>query len=86
MFAAQGKVAEGGGQVPVSMEGLELGTAYGRKALASLWGYKNWRAFSLGVFCPKGQKFIILFVTEKKRQSLTQYVDYFAGDLLHWEG
>lgn len=65
---------------------LEIGAQYTRPELAELWGYDSHAAISRGVVTPKGGGHILLFVTREKQQSLTQYVDFINGDLLHWEG
>jgi len=65
---------------------LELGRLYTRPELARLWGYEGFQAISRGVVTPRGTKYIILFVTRQKQESLTQYRDFISGDYLHWEG
>jgi putative restriction endonuclease len=65
---------------------LELGRLYGRTELYPLWGYAGVEAISRGVITPRGSKYVILFVTRQKQQSLTQYHDFINGDYLHWEG
>ena len=72
--------------MPVSFDKLVVGESYERPFLASLWGYQAYQAISKGVVTPANTKFIILFVTEKKQDSLTQYNDYIEGSSLHWEG
>ena len=70
----------------VDFSRLQLGAEYDRPSLARLWGYAGFQAISRGVVTPSGQPYIILFVTEQKQESLTQYNDYFANGKLHWEG
>jgi putative restriction endonuclease len=65
---------------------IETGKKYERPWLAKQWGYRNYRAFAKGVFCPRGSKQIILFVTRIKQRSLEQYNDYISGEYLFWEG
>jgi putative restriction endonuclease len=72
--------------MPVSFETLNIGQEYDRPYLANIWGYKGFQAISRGVVTPSGTNFIILFVTKKKQEALTQYNDFLDGDQLHWEG
>jgi putative restriction endonuclease len=72
--------------MPVSFESLVVGKTYDRPFLARLWGYHGFQAISRGVVTPAATKLIILFVTEEKQESLTQYKDYLDGPFLHWEG
>lgn len=65
---------------------LEVGRQYTRPRLAELWGYRGYRGFAKGVFTPRGQRDVVLFVTRQKQESLTQYTDFISGDRLHWEG
>jgi hypothetical protein len=51
-----------------------------------MWGYKGFQAISRGVVTPADTNYIILFVTEEKQESLTQYNDFLIGGQLHWEG
>jgi putative restriction endonuclease len=67
-------------------QALELGRLYSRTDLYPLWGYAGIEAISRGVITPRSGKFIILFVTRQKQQSLTQYHDFISEDYLHWEG
>lgn len=60
--------------------------SYDRPYLAKLWGYKGYQGISRGVVTPKGEKFIILFVTKDKQNSMTQYNDYIKDYILYWEG
>ena len=72
--------------MPVSFENLKIGEEYERPYLADIWGYKGFQAISRGVVTPSGTNYIVLFVTKKKQEALTQYNDYLDGELLHWEG
>ena len=65
---------------------IQIGKKYERPWLATEWGYRSYRAFAKGVFCPRGTKQIILFVTRIKQESLEQYNDYISGEYLFWEG
>jgi putative restriction endonuclease len=65
---------------------LELGRLYGRTELYPLWGYAGVEAISRGVITPRGSKYVILFVTRQKQQSLTQYHDFINGDYLIGRG
>jgi hypothetical protein len=57
------------GPLPVDLSSLTIGTKYTRPELAKRWGYASHAAFSGGVFTPKGQNLIILFVTRIKQGS-----------------
>ncbi len=70
----------------VSFASLRVELEYDRPQLARIWGYKGYQAISKGVVTPSGTNFIILFVTEEKQESLTQYNDFIDGPYLHWEG
>lgn len=72
--------------VSVRFTNLKIGGEYDRPFLAKEWGYKGFQAISRGVVTPIDTNYIILFVTEEKQQSLTQYKDYIQDSLLHWEG
>jgi putative restriction endonuclease len=72
--------------MPISFDRLEKGVAYDRPTLARLWGYKSWRAFGKGVFTPRGEQLILLFITEQKQEALPQYRDMFDGEVLKIEG
>jgi putative restriction endonuclease len=65
---------------------IEIGKKYERPWLANEWGYRSYRAFAKGVFCPRDANQIILFVTRIKQESLEQYNDYISGEYLFWEG
>lgn len=65
---------------------IQIGKKYDRPWLARQWGYRDYRAFAKGVFCPRGTTQIILFVTRIKQESLEQYDDYISGEYLFWEG
>ncbi len=70
----------------VNFEELQIGHEYERPFLADHWGYKGFQAISRGVITPAGTKFIVLFVTKEKQESLAQYNDSLNGEVLHWEG
>ncbi len=70
----------------VSFNNLVEGQQYDRPHLAELWGYRGVQAIARGVITPAKTKFIILFVTEEKQSSETQYNDYLEDSCLHWEG
>ena len=70
----------------VTFESLVVGQSYDRPFLAELWGYRGFQAISRGVVTPANSNVIVLFVTEEKQGSLTQYNDYLVGSMLHWEG
>lgn len=72
--------------MPVSFENIVIGQTYDRPELADLWGYRGFQAIARGVVTPANTNLIILFVTEQKQDSLTQYNDFLDGSLLHWEG
>ena len=65
---------------------IEIGKKYDRPWLAAEWGYRSYRPFAKGVFCPRRTNQIILFVTRIKQESLEQYNDYISGEYLFWEG
>lgn len=70
----------------VSFEQIEIGREYDRPELAETWGYKSYRAIAKGVVTPKNTNLIILFITKKKQQFLTQYNDRFDNGVLEIEG
>jgi len=72
--------------MPVNFDGLVKGERYERPQLAKHWGFKSFQAISRGVVTPKDSKFIVLFVTQEKQSSLTQYHDHIDGGRLYWEG
>ena len=72
--------------MPVSFDNPIEGQKYECPHLAQLLGYRGFQAISRGVVTPANTKFIILFVTGKKQESLTQYNDYFERPYLHWQG
>lgn len=72
--------------MPVQFESIKKGTEWDRNELAELWGYQSFHAIARGVFTPANQNLIVLFVTEDKQESLTQYDDRLTGKTLHWEG
>jgi hypothetical protein len=70
----------------VSFTNISIGQTYSRESLAKEWGYSSFHAIARGVVTPSGDNKIILFVTEKKQSSSTQYVDRLEGVTLFWEG
>lgn len=70
----------------VSFDSLVIGQKYGRSYLAQLWGVRSHHAISRGVYTPRAQNIIVLFVTKDKQASITQYVDYIEDGKLYWEG
>lgn len=70
----------------VSFSNIIIGEQFHRPQLADLWGYKSFNAISRGVFTPKDQRVIVLFITKEKQESLTQYEDHIEEDILFWEG
>jgi hypothetical protein len=72
--------------MPVQFDSIPKGSEWDRNELAKLWGYQSFHALARGVVTPAGQKHIVLFVTEQKQESLTQYDDRLVEKELHWEG
>lgn len=72
--------------MPVHFDSIKIGNCYDRPELATLWGYESFHAISKGVVTPKNSKYIVLFVTKIKQESLTDYNDFIQGDILFWEG
>ena len=72
--------------MPVHFGSIKKGTEWERNDLAKLWGYRSFHAIARGVFTPARQKIIVLFVTEDKQESATQYKDRLDGQTLYWEG
>lgn len=63
-----------------------MGSTWERTELADLWGYKSFHALARGVFTPRDDKKIILFVKQDKRIGDVPYDDALEGDVLHWHG
>lgn len=72
--------------MPVAFESLMVGEEYDRPQLAEHWGYQSHHAISRGVITPSGTRYIVLFVTKEKQETLTQYQDFIEDNVLHWEG
>lgn len=70
----------------IDFSSLLPGEEYERPYLAKLWGYQDWHAIGRGIVTPKEHNLIILFVTQEKQKSLTQYQDHFEGERLIMEG
>lgn len=72
----------------VAFDKLTAGQSYDRPQLAEIWGYDDWHGFGRGVFTPRNDNKIVLFVTHKNQESLTRYsnfLDVKAG-ILHSDG
>lgn len=69
----------------VSFAKIHKGSEYSRAELASLWGYDGYQALAVGLFTPRDDNKIILFVTEEKQASSVPYADRLSGNLLQWE-
>ena len=72
--------------MPVNFDSLKVGAEYDRPFLADLWGYQGHQAIARGVVTPAESQVVILFVTQSKQATMTQYADYIDGDVLHWQG
>lgn len=70
----------------VTFSTIRVGNSYSRQELASLWGYASYHAFAKGVFTPRDDNKIILFITEEKQASVEQYEDKLRGDILECDG
>lgn len=72
----------------LNMNDLKIGNKYERPYLAQLWGYKDFHAIARGVFTPKNDNKIILFITKEKQTVLVQYGDYYdvENGLLYMDG
>jgi hypothetical protein len=70
----------------LKLDSLALGKKYDRPYLARLWDYDSYNAISRGVFTPRGESVVILFITKEKQESLTQYEDHIDNGVLFWEG
>ena len=70
----------------ISFSNIPVGSQWSRPALAALWGYRAYQALARGVVTPAKDNKIILFVTEEKQASATNYKDILKEDVLQWEG
>lgn len=70
----------------VTFGSVRVGSTWDRKELAALWGYKSFHAFGRGVFTPRDDNKIVLFVKEEKREEDVPYDDHLLVNLLHWHG
>jgi hypothetical protein len=70
----------------ISFSKIQIGQAYSRPTLASIWGYKGFQAISRGVVTPRDDNKVILFVTEEHQDFQEKYVNSLKGNVLHWEG
>ena len=68
------------------MHKFQLWKNYSRQEIAEELGVKSQHALWRGVFTPKGNRLIFLFVTREKQRSQTQYQDNVFGSTLVWEG
>lgn len=64
---------------------LEQGKVYTREDLKAMFGIVDSTVYN-GVFQPKGEDSLWLFVTREKPADRTQYVNTFEGDLLRFQG
>lgn len=64
---------------------LIIGERYTRRALSEMFGIRD-ASLNTGVFKPKFDDSIWLFITEKKTEDQTQYSDLLDGDYLAWDG
>jgi putative restriction endonuclease len=68
-----------------SSEHLEKGVLYTRLHLRNKFKIND-ATINTGIFRPKDQKSIWLFITRKKTSNMTQYEDRLDGDELHIDG
>ena len=64
---------------------FEIERIYTRKQIGDVLGIQA-GSLETGVFHPKGSNLVLLFVTEKKDRSQTQYKDRLLGEILEWDG
>ena len=69
----------------LTSERLTRGKIYSRASLSSLFGIRD-ATIRTGVFRPRGTASVWLFVTERKPNDRTPYLDRLEGDMLHWQG
>jgi hypothetical protein len=76
-----------GGLMPSAFasRNLKVGEVYSRKSLGKIFHITD-ATLNTGVFKPKDHSSVWLFVTRKKAANQPKYVDYIAGDMLHWQG
>lgn len=72
--------------MPVDFSEIKVGSKWERKDLAEVWNYASFHAFGRGVFTPRDDNQIVLFVKEEKRDEDVQYEDCLSGNTLHWHG
>jgi hypothetical protein len=72
--------------MPVSFKSIKVGSQWDRPALAKLWGYESFHAIAKGAVTPRNDNKVILFITEEKQTSATQYEDSLTGNVLRIEG
>lgn len=68
-----------------SSDSLELMKIYSREELKELFQITG-ASINNGIFKPKGTSSIWLFITENKTPDMTQYNDYFDGEILQFDG
>lgn len=64
---------------------LVIGQRYSRRTLKEMFGIRD-ATLNTGVFRPKFDNSIWLFITEKKGKGQTEYNDLLNGDHLEWDG
>lgn len=64
---------------------FEIGKVYNRTQISNLLKSRD-SSVNNGIFRPKGQDFVIIFVTMNKTKDRTQYLDLLNGENLAWEG
>jgi 5-methylcytosine-specific restriction protein A len=70
----------------VTFSAMTIGAEYSRNQLTELWGYEKTSAIGRGIFTPREQNVIVLFITKKQQPSLPQYNNRFDGELLWMDG
>ena len=64
---------------------LKQGQIYTRHDLRELFRIAD-KTLDTGIFKPRDHDSVWLFVTEKKSEGMTGYVDRLDGDVLYWQG
>lgn len=72
----------------VSFKAIQKGVRYSRPQLAELWRYKGFRPLARGLFRPRGDNKLILFITEGETQRVSahHYSNRFDGHTLTIDG
>ena len=78
-------IDSGSSQPELTSKRLTPGEIYSRANLSSLFKISD-ATINNGVFPLKGSASIWLFVTEKKTDDQTPYLDHLEGDTLRWQG